>query len=89
MVLLDQERQEAKAAESKPIGNLEKITQKVQSPRDTIIALEISVTELNRHNERLDSELAARVENNTPLQAVFEQQRAATASIEQRFIGYK
>ena len=89
MVLLDQERQEAKAAESKLSGSLEKVTQKVQSQRDTIIALETSVTELTRQNEKLDLEVATRVENNTALQASLEEQKAATASIEQEFAAYK
>ena len=89
MVLLDQERQEAKATESKLSGNLEKITQKVRSQRDTIIALEASVTELARQNDKLDSELAARVENITALQASLEEQKSATASIEQEFTTYK
>jgi chromosome segregation ATPase len=89
MVLLDQERQEAEAAESRMSGNLEKVTQKLQSQRDTIIALETRVTELTRQNEKLDSELAARVENNTALQASLEEQKAATTSIEQEFSAYK
>ena len=89
MMLLDQERQEAKEAESKLSVHLEKITQKVQSQRDTIIALETSVTELNRQNEKLDSELAARAENNTALQALVEEHKAATTSIEQEFSAYK
>jgi chromosome segregation ATPase len=82
-------RQEAKAAESKLSGNLEKVTQKLQSQRDTIIALETRVTELTRQNEKLDSELAARVENNTALQASLEEQKTATTSIEQEFSAYK
>jgi chromosome segregation ATPase len=69
MLLRDQERQEAKATESKLSGNLEKVTQKIQFQRETIIALESSVTELTRQSEKLDSELAARVENNSALQA--------------------
>lgn len=89
MVLLDQERQEAKAAESKLSGRLEKVTQKVQSQRDTIIALETSVTELARQNEKLDSEVASRLENNTALQTSLEEQKAATASIAQEFTAYK
>lgn len=89
MVLLDQERQEAKATESKLSGNLEKITQKAQSQRDAIIALETSVTELTRQNEKLDSELGTRVENNTALQTLLEEQKAATASIEREFKEYK
>ncbi len=89
MVLLDQERQEAKAVESKLLGNLDKVTQKVQSQRDTIVALETSVTELTRQNEKLDSELAARLEHNTALKASLEEQKAATASIEQEFTAYK
>lgn len=89
MVLLDQERQEAKAAASTLSGNIEKVTQKVQSQRDTIIALETNVTELTRQNEKLDSELAARVENSTALQTSLEEQKAATASIEQEFSAYK
>jgi chromosome segregation ATPase len=89
MVLLDQERQEAKENESKLSDNLEKIAQKAQSQRDTIVALEISVTELTRQNEELDSELAARVESNTVLQISLEEQKAVTTSIEQEFTAYK
>ncbi|WP_372747379.1 hypothetical protein [Litorivivens sp.] len=89
MVLLDQERQEAKAAESKLSSNLAKVTQKVQSQRDTIVALETSVTELTRQNEKLDAELVTRVETNTALQTSLEEQKAATASIEQEFTAYK
>ncbi|MGB0867182.1 MAG: hypothetical protein ACPGSC_11770, partial [Granulosicoccaceae bacterium] len=55
----------------------------------TIIALETSMKELTRQNEKLDSELVARVENNTALQAAFEEQKAATTSIEQEFSAYK
>ena len=89
MVLLDQERQEAKEAESKLSGNLEKVKLKVQSQRDTIIALEASVTELTRRSEKLDSELATWVENNTALKTSLEEQRAATTSIEQEFSAYR
>ena len=89
MVLLDKERQEAKAVESKFSGNLEKVTQKLQSQRDTIIALETRVTELTGQKEKLDSELAARIENNTALQASLEEQKAATTSIEREFSAYK
>ncbi len=89
MVLLDQERQEAKAAESRLSGNLEKITQKVHSQREAIIALETSVKELTRQNEKLESELVAQVENNTALQTSLEEQRAATTSIEQEFSAYR
>ena len=89
MVLLDQERQEAKAAELRLSGILEKITQKVQAQRDTIIALETSVKELTHQNEKLDSELAARLANNAALQTSLEQQKAATTSIEREFTAYK
>jgi FtsZ-binding cell division protein ZapB len=70
-------------------ANLEKITHKVQAQRDTIIALETSVTELSRQNEKLDSELAAQVEINTALQSSFEEQKAATAAIKQEFTAYR
>ena len=89
MVLLYQERQEAKEAESKLSFHLEKVRQNLQSQRDTIIALETSVTELNRQNEKLDSELAARAENNTALQALLAEQTAAPTSIEQEFSAFK
>lgn len=89
MVLLDQERQEAKAAESKLSGNLEKVTLKAQIQRDAIIALETTVTELTRQNEKLDSELVTRVENITALQAALDEQKAATSAIMQKFDAYK
>lgn len=89
MVLLDRERQETKATELKLSGNLEKVTQEVQSQRDTIIALETNGKELTRQNEKLDSELVARIENNTALETLLEEQRAATASIEKEFTAYK
>ncbi len=89
MVLLDHERQEAKEAESKLAGNLEKVTQKVQSQRETIISLETSVTEFTRQNEKLDSEMATWVENNSALQTSLEEQRASTALIEREFKEYK
>ncbi len=89
MVLLDQERQEAKETVSKLSGNLEKVTQKFQTQRDTIIALETSVTELTRQNEKLDAEMVTRVETNTALQTSLEEQKAATASIKQEYIAYK
>ena len=89
MVLLDQERQDAKATESKLSGNLEKVTQKAKSLRESIIALESKVTELARRNEKLDSELATRVESNLALQASLEEQKAATALIEHAFTAYK
>ncbi len=89
MVLLDQERQIAKEIESKLSSNLEKVTQKMQSQRDTIVALETSVTELNRQNEKLELDLSARIESNNALQASLEEQKSAVASIEQDITVYK
>ncbi len=89
MVLLDQERQESKETESKLSGNLDKVTQKVQAQRDAIIALETTVTELTRQNEKVESERAIEVESYTALQAVLEEQKADTVSIEQEFSAYK
>lgn len=89
MLLLDQERQEAKATESKLSSNLEKIMQKVQSQRDTIIALETSVTELTRQNKKFDVERATLAERNTVLQTTVEEQKAHAIAIEQEFTVYK
>ncbi|MEM1152548.1 MAG: hypothetical protein AAGI44_00310 [Pseudomonadota bacterium] len=89
MVLLDRERQEAKAIESSLSDNLERAKQKAQSGRETIITLETSVTQLTRQNEKLESELTAGGKNNAELQSLLEKQKAATTAIEQEFTDYK
>lgn len=89
MGLLDQERQDAKATASTLSGNLDAVTQKVQSQRETIVALETSVEELNRQKCKLEAEQAARAESHTDLHAALEKQKAATGAIQQAFNAYK
>jgi|TARA_Y100000589_G_C26972359_1_gene555107 FtsZ-binding cell division protein ZapB len=89
MVLLDQERQEAKAARSTLTTDLEKAAQKVQSQRETVVALEASIEELTSNNEKLESELATQSAHNAVLQVSIEEQKAATAAVEHEFSFYK
>ena len=51
--------------------------------------MDTSVTEFTRQSEKLESDLAIRVENNTDLQTALEKQKAAITKIEQEFSAYK
>lgn len=89
MLLLDQERVEAKAHSNKLAGDIERMAQKSQSARETVVALESTVKELNRLNDKLESDLAAQVEVSSELKARLEDQKALAASTEREFSAYK
>lgn len=89
MMLLDQERVEAKAHSKKLAGDLEKMTQKSQTAREAMVALESTVKELTRQNDRVESDLAAQVKVSSELQASLQEQKAQTTSIEREFNAYK
>ena len=89
MVLLDQERQEAKSNQEKLSGDLEKMTQKSQAARESLVALETTVKELTRQNEKLESDLSIQVESNSTLKISLEDQRIETDSVLQEFSAYK
>jgi hypothetical protein len=54
MMLLNQERVEAKAHSKKLAGDLERMTQKSQTAREAMVALESTVKELTRQNDKLE-----------------------------------
>lgn len=89
MMLLDQERQDAKTAEKTLSADLEKASRKLQSERESVVALETSVTELTRHNQKLETDLATESGHKAKLQTAVEQQKAATAAIKHEFSAYK
>ena len=89
MMLLDQERLEAKTHAKKLANDLEKTTQKSQSAREAVVALESTVKELTRQNDKLESDLAAQVEVSSELKARLEEQKAQAASTEREFSAYK
>lgn len=89
MILLDQERLEAKTHSKKLASDLEKINQKSQSAREAVVVLESTVKELTRQNDKLESDLAAQLEVSSELQAGLEDQKAQAASIEREFSAYR
>jgi len=89
MMLLDQERLEAKAHSKTLAGDLEKMAQKSQTAREAMVALESTVEELTRQNDRLESDLVAQVEVSSELKARLEDQKAQTVAIEREFSAYK
>tara|TARA_R110001592_G_scaffold254129_3_gene517500 strand:+ start:46288 stop:47316 length:1029 start_codon:yes stop_codon:yes gene_type:complete len=89
MMLLDQGRQESKAAMVKLSGDLEEMTQKSQSNREAVIALESTVKALTGQNEKLESDLAVQEENSSELQAHLEERSNKADSIEREFNAYK
>jgi hypothetical protein len=89
MMLLDQERVEAKAHSKKQAGDLEKMTQKLQSAREAMVALESTVKELTKQNDKLESDLAAQLEVSSDLQSNLEEKKAQAVSIEREFSAYK
>jgi len=60
MMLLDQERVEAKAHSKKLASDLDKMAQKSQSACEAMVALESTVKELTRQNDKVESDLAHR-----------------------------
>lgn len=70
-------------------GDLEKMAQKSQSGREAVVALESTVKELTRQNDKLESDLAAQLDVSSGLQASLEDQKAQAASIEREFSAYK
>jgi chromosome segregation ATPase len=89
MILLDQERLEAKTHSKKLASDLEKMTQKAQSAREAMVALESTVKELTRQNDKLESDLAVQLEVSSDLQSNLEEKKAQTVSIEREFSAYK
>ena len=89
MNLLDQERQEAKAAQSKLSGDLAKATKSIQSKRDSIVALETRVTELSRQNDKLGGELEEESQWASDLETQLIEQKSVTVAIEREFDAYK
>ena len=53
------------------------------------MALESTVKELTRQNDKLESDLAAQFEVSSELQASLEHQKAQAASMEREFSAYK
>jgi len=89
MMLLDQGRVEAKAHSKKLAGDLEKMAQKSQTAREAMVALESTVKELTRQNDKLESDLAAQLEVSSDLQSNLEEKKAQAVSIEREFSAYK
>jgi chromosome segregation ATPase len=89
MMLLDQERVEAKTHSKKFSSDMEKMTQKAQSAREAVVALESTVKELTRQNDKLESDLAAQVEVGSELQSSLEAEKTQAASVEREFSAYK
>ncbi|PLW67749.1 hypothetical protein C0039_15120 [Pseudohalioglobus lutimaris] len=89
MVLLDQERLEAKTNAKKLTANLEQISQKSQAAREAIVGLETRVNELTRQNGQLESDIAVQLETNAELQESLESQKLLTQSVEREFSVYK
>ena len=54
-----------------------------------MVALESTVKELTRQNEKLESDLEAQLKVISELQASLEEQKAEAASIEREFSAYK
>ncbi len=69
--------------------NLPPLCSTLQAQRDAFIALETTVTELTRQNEKVESERAIQVRSNTVLQAELEGQKAEAAAVKQQFTAYK
>ncbi len=80
MMLLDQERQEAKAIRTKLTSDIEAMTQKSQSSREAVVALEANVRELTRANEKLESALVTQRKNCAKLEKDLKDQRARGAA---------
>lgn len=89
MMLLDQGRQESKAAMNKLSSDLEKMTQQSQSNREAVIALESTVKALTRQNEKLESDLVVQEEYSSELQVNLEERSTKADSIEREFNAYK
>ena len=89
MRLLDLERQDAKRDITQLSDELSRMTRKAQSNREGVVALETTVKDLTRHNEKLESELASQVERRSELQAALEEEKARVASLERALNAYK
>lgn len=61
MMLLDEERLEAKSNSKILVGDLEKMAQKSHTAREAVVALKSTVKELSRQNEQLESDLVTQV----------------------------
>ncbi|MAL95874.1 MAG: hypothetical protein CME40_12425 [Haliea sp.] len=89
MVLLDQERLEAKANAKKLTADLEKMSHKSQTAREAVVALETKVNELTRQKDKLESDIATHLEANAELQESLDDQKSLTVSVEREFSAYK
>ena len=65
------------------------MTQKSQTAREAVVALEMRVKELNRQNEQLESDITAHFEAKSEFQESLENQKSQTLSIEREFSAYK
>ncbi len=89
MMLLDQARQEAKAAALKLSDDLAAMTQQAQSGRETIAVLETRSKELDRQKRALESELSKEETSRSEVQIALEAERARSESIAREFDAYK
>ena len=89
MKLMDQERQEVKSEMAKLTEDLAGMTQRVQSSRESIVALETNVSELTRSKAKLERDLNAKEDTLRSATSALETQRAQAVKIAREFAAYK
>lgn len=89
MMLLDQERQAAKASSAQLTQQLSEVGEKAQSYRENTIALETTIRELNSQQLKLASDLSETSDQRSALSTALEDQRSRASQIEHEFEVYK
>jgi chromosome segregation ATPase len=89
MVLLDKERQAAKESTVQLTDQLAEVSDKAQSHREKVIALEAKIRELNGQSGKLESALAETTARCSKLSTALEDQKTQASSIQREFEAYK
>jgi chromosome segregation ATPase len=89
LVLLDQERQEAKATAARLSDELAQARGMAQASREAGLELKATVNSLSRQNEKLEQAVSDREKHHRELQTQLESSQRRAATVERDFAAYK